>query len=87
MKSFTPNQFKDHRISDTYYHSSSNIAPVFSELIDRRTADVCVIGGGLTGVSTALNLAEKRIFSNSFRSTSDRIRRFRKKWRTDSPWI
>ncbi|MDC1172831.1 FAD-binding oxidoreductase, partial [Alphaproteobacteria bacterium] len=59
MKSFTSNQFKDHRISDTYYHSSSNIAPVFSELIDRRTADVCVIGGGLTGVSTALNLAEK----------------------------
>lgn len=59
MKSFTPNQFKDHRISETYYHSSSNIAPVFSELIDRHTADVCVIGGGLTGVSTALNLAEK----------------------------
>jgi gamma-glutamylputrescine oxidase len=46
-------------MSETYYHSSSNIAPVFSELIDRHIADVCVIGGGLTGVSTALNLAEK----------------------------
>ena len=59
MKSFTPNQLKDHRISETYYHSNSNKAPVFSQLIDRQTADICVIGGGLTGVSTALNLAEK----------------------------
>jgi gamma-glutamylputrescine oxidase len=51
----------------TYYHATHNpgsahasLYPTLNNrLADSITADVCVIGGGLTGVSAALNLAER----------------------------
>ena len=51
----------------TYYHATLNSAPAHASLSptlnnslgDSITADVCVVGGGLTGVSSALNLAER----------------------------
>ena len=43
----------------TYYHATGTGFPPLPELIDAVDADVCVIGGGLTGVSAALNLAER----------------------------
>ena len=33
--------------------------PAFAPLQGEETADVCVIGGGYTGLSTALHLREK----------------------------
>jgi gamma-glutamylputrescine oxidase len=43
----------------TYYHATRAEFPALPRLEDSIQADVCVIGGGLTGVSTALNLAER----------------------------
>ena len=43
----------------SYYAASANPAPARSPLKDSIDADVCVIGAGITGCSTALNLAEK----------------------------
>jgi gamma-glutamylputrescine oxidase len=51
----------------TYYHATQNSGSAHASLYptlnnrlaDSITADVCVIGGGLTGVSAALNLAER----------------------------
>ena len=44
---------------DSYYAATANPLPPFAPLQGAVTADVCVIGGGFTGVSAALNLAEK----------------------------
>ena len=46
-------------VAPTYYHATANPAPVLPALGEALTADVCVVGGGLTGVSTALHLAER----------------------------
>lgn len=43
----------------SYYAATANQAPPFDELDGDMTADVCVIGGGIAGCSTALHLAEK----------------------------
>ena len=43
----------------SYYAATANFLPEFPELIGGEKADVCVIGGGFTGVSAALNLAER----------------------------
>ncbi len=43
----------------SYYAASANTAPERSELKDSISADVCVVGAGITGCSTALHLAEK----------------------------
>ena len=44
---------------DSYYlHSANNIVSR-DQLTESIVADVCVIGGGYTGLLTALNLAEK----------------------------
>jgi gamma-glutamylputrescine oxidase len=45
--------------TDSYYAASANPAPARNQLSESIEADVCVIGAGITGCSTALNLAEK----------------------------
>ncbi|WP_350333212.1 NAD(P)/FAD-dependent oxidoreductase [Coralliovum pocilloporae] len=43
----------------SYYAATANILPPFPALEGSERADVCVIGGGYTGLSTALHLAER----------------------------
>ncbi len=43
----------------SYYAASANPAPLREPLRGDVTADVCVVGGGIAGCSTALNLAER----------------------------
>ncbi len=45
--------------TDSYYASSANPAPVYPVLEGSVEADVCVIGAGYTGLSSALHLAER----------------------------
>ena len=42
----------------SYYAASANAHPEHPELQGEETCDVCVVGGGLTGLSAALHLAE-----------------------------
>ncbi len=44
---------------DTYYAASANPHPRHAPLEGEVSADVCVVGGGFTGVSAALHLAER----------------------------
>jgi gamma-glutamylputrescine oxidase len=44
---------------DSYYKASANPLEGFSSLSSQIQADVCIIGAGYTGLSTALHLAEK----------------------------
>jgi gamma-glutamylputrescine oxidase len=44
---------------DNYYAASSNVVQEHAALEGDAKADVCVIGGGFTGLSAALNLAER----------------------------
>ncbi len=44
---------------DSYYAASANPHPRHRELEGEVDADVCVVGGGFTGVSAALHLAER----------------------------
>jgi len=43
---------------DSYYHASRNRSQKLTPLDGSRRADVCIIGGGYTGLSSALHLAE-----------------------------
>jgi gamma-glutamylputrescine oxidase len=43
----------------SYYAASANPAPVRAQLQGDAEADVCVVGGGIAGCSTALHLAER----------------------------
>lgn len=43
----------------SYYVASRNTSPVRPALKGRETADVCVVGGGYTGICAALELAER----------------------------
>jgi gamma-glutamylputrescine oxidase len=43
----------------SYYAASTNPAPLREPLRGEVTADVCVVGGGIAGCSTALHLAER----------------------------
>lgn len=45
--------------TSSYYAATVNDVTSYSPLRGARTADVCVIGGGFTGISTALHLAER----------------------------
>ena len=48
----------DTRNSDNYYRAKLGEVPAHPPLAEHITADVCVIGGGFTGVSAALHLAQ-----------------------------
>ncbi|SDG03309.1 gamma-glutamylputrescine oxidase [Limimonas halophila] len=43
----------------SYYAATANAAPERTTLDGEARADVCVVGGGFTGISAALNLAER----------------------------
>ncbi len=43
----------------SYYAASANPAPLRAELVGTHETDVCVLGAGFSGLSTALHLAEK----------------------------
>ena len=45
--------------TDSYYAATANDVTDFATLLGEQKADVCVIGAGFTGVSTALHLAER----------------------------
>lgn len=45
--------------AESYYAATINDPTRYPALEGERRADVCVVGGGLTGVSAALNLAER----------------------------
>lgn len=45
--------------TDSYYAATANRSANFAPLDGERTADICVIGAGFTGISTALHLAER----------------------------
>ncbi len=49
----------DGSLVDSYYEASAGRKPVGSALDGGADVDVCVIGGGFTGVSAALNLVER----------------------------
>ena len=43
----------------SYYAATVNDVTDFAPLLGKQTADVCIIGAGFTGISTALHLAER----------------------------
>ena len=43
----------------SYYAATVNDPTKYPRLQGDEVADICIIGGGFTGVSSALNLAEK----------------------------
>jgi glycine/D-amino acid oxidase-like deaminating enzyme len=45
--------------TQSYYAASANDSTRYPELLGSHAADVCIVGGGFTGVSTALTLAER----------------------------
>jgi len=45
--------------TDSYYAATANAVTAYSALRGAQRADVCVIGAGFTGISTALHLAER----------------------------
>ena len=45
--------------ADSYYAATKNIITDYPQLTDHKTVDVCIVGGGFTGVATALELAER----------------------------
>ncbi|WP_262696396.1 NAD(P)/FAD-dependent oxidoreductase [Kordiimonas aquimaris] len=49
------------RLPLSYYAASNNYPEAFPRLEGNVESEVCVIGGGFTGVSTALHLAEKGV--------------------------
>ncbi|MGE8384940.1 MAG: NAD(P)/FAD-dependent oxidoreductase, partial [Pseudomonas putida] len=49
----------DSQHTASYYAATARNAAPYPSLDDELTADVCVVGGGLTGVNTALELAER----------------------------
>jgi gamma-glutamylputrescine oxidase len=49
---------KNHDHIDSWYSASRNASPEFPRLEGMHSADVCIIGGGYTGLSTAIHLRE-----------------------------
>jgi gamma-glutamylputrescine oxidase len=43
----------------SYYTASANASPAYPKLIGDHHCDVCIVGGGMTGTSAALDLAER----------------------------
>jgi glycine/D-amino acid oxidase-like deaminating enzyme len=55
----TADNMKPQSHTTSYYAASVNENTNYPELVGDQTADVCVIGAGFTGISTALHLAER----------------------------
>lgn len=53
-----------YRKIDSYYAASANQHQSWPQLLGEKTSDVCIIGGGYTGLSTALHL-QKRGYSTT----------------------
>ena len=54
------NTFEQHDNENGSYYFHSILKPdLFSHLQENLYVDICIIGGGLTGVTSALNLAKK----------------------------
>lgn len=49
----------DGRHTASYYAASANPAPARATLTERLDTDVCIVGAGFSGLSTALHLAER----------------------------
>ena len=45
--------------TDSYYAATANAQTAFEPLQGDQSADICVVGAGFTGISTALHLAER----------------------------
>lgn len=45
--------------ADNYYAASANLSPVRPQLVGDQETDICVVGAGYSGLSTALHLVEK----------------------------
>lgn len=52
---------KDGEHVASYYAATANITTNYQTLEDDREAEVCIIGGGFTGLSTAVHLAEQGV--------------------------
>jgi len=54
-----PDMMQTQKHTSSYYAATVNDVTDFAPLLGEKTADVCVIGAGFTGISTALHLAER----------------------------
>ncbi len=54
-----PHMMQAQTHTGSYYAATVNDVTDFAPLLGEQTADVCVIGAGFTGISTALHLAER----------------------------
>jgi gamma-glutamylputrescine oxidase len=45
--------------TQSYYAASSAVQPDYPSLVGELTADVCVVGGGFSGLNTAIELAQR----------------------------
>lgn len=44
---------------DSFYHATANALEALPQLKERISADVCIVGGGFSGINTAIELAER----------------------------
>ncbi|MCL1040505.1 FAD-binding oxidoreductase [Shewanella marisflavi] len=44
---------------DSYYHATANALEPQPQLTEQISADVCIVGGGFSGINTAIELAQK----------------------------
>ena len=51
------NRWQEH--TDSYYAASQNYRSEYPQLRGEVESEICIIGGGFTGVATALTLAER----------------------------
>ncbi len=67
----------------SYYAASANPAPERPALQDDVETDVCVIGAGYTGLSSALFLLESGFQGHGTGGRKGGFRRVRSQWRAD----